>query len=166
MDTGWQIWFFKIKGFSTAGILKDSEVYDAHVVTIIISVLSALAFVLAILSVLNCVREIIRQHTGLKVAHVDVQSSSRLPTLHKQLIRGLALVAVMSAVCAAGSIAYTCLVPYSGFKGEWYYILADVMWLINLLLGAVLVVLFAEKNGDVVEQIDNRYLLSGSTKTD
>ncbi|MBR5880718.1 MAG: hypothetical protein IKZ16_03440 [Clostridia bacterium] len=164
LDTGWQIWFFKIKGFSTSGILKDSEVYDAHVVTTVISVLSALAFVLAVLSVLGCVREIVRQHTGLKVSHVDVQSYSKLPTLHKQLIRGLIPVAVMSAVCAAGSIAYTCLVPYSGFKGEWYYILADIMWLINLLLGAVFVVLFAEKNGDVVEQIDNRYMLAGTTK--
>ncbi len=160
VDTGWQIWFFKIKDFSVSGIIKNSEVYDAHVVAIVISVLSALVFVLAMLSVLNCVREIVRQHTGLKVVHVDMQSYSRLPTLHKQLIRGLVPVAIMSAVCAVGSVAYTCLVPYSGFKGEWYYIIADVMWLINLLLGAVLVVLFAEKNGDVVEQIDNRYMLS------
>ena len=95
-----------------------------------------------------------------------MQNYSKLSTLQSQLSRGLVPVAVMVAVCAAGSVAYVCLVPYIGFKGEWYYVLADVMWLINLLLGAVLVVLFAEKNGDVIEQIDNRYLLTPRTKND
>ena len=93
-----------------------------------------------------------------------MQSYDKLPTLHKQLTRGLVAVAIMSAVCAAGSVAYTCLVPYSGFTGEWYYIVADTMWLINLLLGVVLAVLFAEKNGDVQDQINNRYLLVATQK--
>lgn len=162
LDTGWQIWFYKIKDFDASSIFnKDSEVFDAHMVTVVISVLSAVSFVLAVLSVLGCLREIVRTHTGYTVTHVDMQSYQKIPTLHKQLIRGLLPVAIMSGICAAGGVAYTCLLPYSGYSGEWYYIVADVMWLINLVLGAVLAILFAEKNGDVQEQINNRYMLTG-----
>lgn len=165
LDTGWQIWFFKIKGFNTSAILKVGEVYDAHLISIVISVVSSVAFVLALLCVLNCLREIVKNHTGLVIRHTDMQNYGKVPTLHKQMIRGLIPVGIMSALCAVGSIAYTCLLPYSGFTGEWYYILADVMWLVNLVLGAILIVLFAEKNGDVIEQINNRYLLSGAKST-
>ena len=164
LDTGWQIWFFKIKDYTNAGILREDEVYDAHMIRVVISIVCSVAFVLAMLSMLNCLREIIRQHTGYVSTHVDMQSYDKLPTLHKQLTRGLVAVAIMSAVCAAGSVAYTCLVPYSGFTGEWYYVVADTMWLINLLLGVVLAVLFAEKNGDVQDQINNRYLLAATQK--
>jgi hypothetical protein len=35
------------------------------------------------------------------------------------------------------------------------------MWVINLFLGVILVVVFSEKNNDIMEQLHNRYMLTG-----
>ena len=157
----WQYRYFKVLEYSAAAALKGAEATDAYVVLIVLCVVSAILFVMAMASVLSCLRDMIHEHTGYTVTHTDMQTYGKLNALHKQLTRGLIPVLVMAGVCALGSIVYTFMLPHSGMGGDWYTVLASSMWLVNLALGAVLVVLFAEKNGDITEQINNRYLLSG-----
>lgn len=158
----WQIRYFKIEGFEAQAALNGAKATEAYVVSIVFSAVCAVLFVLSIVCVLNCLKEMIRTHTGFEVAHVDMQTYGRKNALHRQLIRGLVPVAVMVCVCALGSLAYTLLLPYSGMGGEWYVILASTMWVVNLFLGVVLVVVFSEKNNDIQEQLHNRYLLTGT----
>ena len=158
----WQIRYFKIEGFEAQAALNGAKATEAYVVSIVFSAVCAVLFVLSIVCVLNCLKEMIRTHTGFEVAHVDMQTYGRKNALHRQLIRGLVPVAVMVCVCALGSLAYTLLLPYSGMGGEWYVILASIMWVVNLFLGVVLVVVFSEKNNDIQEQLHNRYLLTGT----
>jgi hypothetical protein len=47
--------------------------------------------------------------------------------------------------------------------GEWYRVLASLWWGIDLFFGVVLVVVFSEKNNDIMEQLHNRYMLAGVT---
>ena len=158
----WQIRYFRIEGFKAEAALNGAKATDAYIVMIVFSAVCAVLFVLSIVCVLNCLKEIIRTHTGFEVAHVDMQTYGRKNALHKQLIRGLVPVLVMVCVCAAGSVVYTVMLPHGGMGGEWYRILASTMWVINLFLGVVLVVTFSEKNNDIMEQLHNRYLLTGT----
>ena len=157
----WQIRYFKIEEYTAQAALNGAEATRAHTVSVVLSIIGAILFVLSVLSVLGCLRDVIRAHTGYEVKYNDLQTSGRLSTLHKQLIRGLVPVLVMTVVCAAGSVAYTVMLPYSGMGGEWYRILASLWWVINLFLGVVLVVVFSEKNNDIMEQLNNRYMLAG-----
>ncbi len=156
----WQYRYFKIEEYSAAAALNGAQATDAYVIMIVLGVINAIMFVMAMACVLNCLKDMIRNHTGFVVAHTDMQTYGKLNVLHKQLCRGLVPVQVMSVVCALGSVAYIVLLPHSGMGGDWYTVLASVMWLVDLLLGAVLCVLFAEKNSDIQEQINNRYLLA------
>ena len=160
LDTFWQYRYFKLEHYTAQSALKGGEAAIAYVVSIVISVVCAIVFVMAMIGVLSCLKSMIRSHTGYTVSHVDMQSYGKLNALHKQLISGLTPVLVMTVVCAVGSIAYTLTLPFAGKGGEWYTIFASVTWLVNLVLGTVLVILFVEKNGDILEQINNRYLLS------
>jgi hypothetical protein len=157
----WQIRYFKIEGYSAEAALKGAEATDAHTVSIVFSAIGALLFVLAVASVLRCLKEIIRAHTGYEIKHTDMQTYGRMNTLHKQLIRGLVPVQIMAIVCALGSVAYTVMIPYARLGGEWFYVLASLMWVINLFLSVVFVVIFSEKNNDIMEQLHNRYMLTG-----
>ncbi len=156
----WQIRYFKIEGFKAEAALNGAEATDAHIVSVVLSAICAILFVLGVLGVLGCLRDMIRAHTGFEVAHVDMQTYGRKNALHKQLIRGLVPVLVMSVICAVGSVAYTAMLPYSGMGGEWYRVLASLWWVINLFLGIVFVVVFSEKNNDIMEQLNNRYMLT------
>ncbi len=158
----WQIRYFKIEGFEAEAALNGAKATEAYTVSIVFSAVCAVLFVLSMLCVINCLKDMIRTHTGFEVAHVDMQTYGRKNALHKQLIRGLVPVVVMVCICAVGSVVYTVMLPYSGMGGEWYRILATMMWVINLFLGVVLVVLFSEKNNDIQEQLHNRYLLTGT----
>ncbi|MBE6697064.1 MAG: hypothetical protein E7581_00920 [Ruminococcaceae bacterium] len=160
LDTFWQYRYFNVEKFTAQAALRGGEATGAYVVSIVISVVCAIVFVMAMVGVLSCLKSMIRSHTGYTVSHVDMQSYGKLNALHKQLIRGLTPVLVMTVVCALGSIVYTLTLPLAGKGGEWYTIFASVVWLINLVLGTVLVILFVEKNGDIMEQINNRYLLT------
>lgn len=157
----WQIRYFKIEGYSAEAALKGAEATDAHTVSIVFSAIGALLFVLVVASVLRCLKEIIRAHTGYEIKHTDMQTYGRMNTLHKQLIRGLVPVQIMAIVCALGSVAYTVMIPYARLGGEWFYVLASLMWVINLFLSVVFVVIFSEKNNDIMEQLHNRYMLTG-----
>lgn len=165
VDLGWQIHYFYVQGYSAKAALNGGEATRAYVVSIILSVICSVMFVLVLANLLSCLRDIIREHTGYEVKHTDMQSYGKLNALHKQLINGLIPVLVFAVICALGNVAYTVLLPHSGVGGEWYKIIASTMWLINLALGVVLVVVFAEKNHDIFEQINNRYLLSTPVST-
>ena len=160
VDSIWQIHYFYVQEYSAKAALNGGEATSAYVVSIILSVICSAMFVLVVANLLSCLKDIIREHTGYEVKHTDMQSYGKLGALHKQLIRGLIPVLVLAVICAVGNVAYTVLLPYSGIGGEWYRIIASTMWLVNLALGVVLVVVFAEKNHDIAEQINNRYLLS------
>lgn len=157
----WQIRYFKIEEYTAQAALNGAEAADAHVASIVLSIIGAVLFILSVLSVLGCLRDIIRSHTGYEIKHVDMQTYGRMNAIHKQLIRGLVPVLVMTVICALGSVAYTVMLPYSGMGGDWYRVLASLWWVINLFLGVVLVVVFSEKNNDIMEQLGNRYMLSG-----
>ncbi len=162
-DFYWQIRYFKLEGFTAKAALNGAEATQAYVVSCVLSVICAVAFVLAMLSVLSCLRDMIRAHTGFMLHHTDMQTYGKQNALHKQLMRGLIPVLVMTVVCALGSVAYTFMLPFGGLSGAWFTILASLWWLINLALGVVLVILFIEKNGDILEQVNNRYLLASPT---
>lgn len=157
----WQIRYFKIEEYTIQAALNGAEATDAHIVAVVLSAIGAVLFVLSVLSVLGCLRDVIRAHTGFETQHVDMQTYGRKNAIHKQLIRGLVPVLIMAIVCALGSVAYTVMLPYSGMGGDWYRVLASLWWVINLFSGVVLVVVFSEKNNDVMEQLNNRYMLSG-----
>ena len=161
IDSYWQIRYFKIEGFDAEAALKGAEATDAHIVSVVLSAICSVLFVLGVLGVLGCLRDVIRSHTGFEVKHVDMQTYDRMNTLHKQLIRGLVPVLVMAIVCALGNVVYTVMLPFAGMGGEWYRVIASLMWVINLFLGVVLVVVFSEKNNDIAEQLHNRYMLTG-----
>ena len=165
----WQIRYFKIEEYTVQAALNGAEATRAHTVSVVFCAIGAALFVLSVLSVLGCLRDVIRAHTGLEIKRVDMQTYGRLDAIHKQLISGLVPVLIMAIICALGSVAYTVMLPYSGFGGEWYRVLASLWWAINLLLGVVLAVVFSEKNNDIMEQLNNRYMLSGvsqETKTE
>ena len=162
IDSYWQIRYFRIDEYTAQAALKGAEATDAYIVSIILSVICSAMFVIAMISVLGCLKSMIRSHTGYVVSHTDMQTYGKINALHKELIRGLIPVLIMTVVCAIGNVVYTAMLPFSGMGGDWYTVLASVMWLINLALGIVLVVLFAEKNSDITEQLNNRYLLSGT----
>ena len=159
-ESYWQYRYFKIEGDSAAAALKGAEATDSYTVLIVINAISAVMFVMVMASVLGCMKDIIRNHAGFVLTHTDMQTYGKLNALHKQLIRGLSWVLAATVLSAVGSIAYTVLLPYSGMGGDWYTVLASMMWLVNLALGVVLIVLFAEKNNDITEQVNNRYLLA------
>ncbi len=161
IESYWQIRYFKIEGFQAEAALNGAEATDAHIVSVVLSAICAVLFVLSVLGVLGCLRDVIREHTGYEVKHVDMQTYGRMSTLHKQLIRGLVPVLVMAILCAVGSVVYTVMLPFAGMGGDWYRVLASLMWVINLFFGVVLVVVFSEKNNDVMEQLHNRYMLTG-----
>ncbi len=161
MEWFWQIRYFKIEEFEAHAALNGAEATDMYTVSVVLSVISSVLFVLSVASVLGCLKDIIRAHTGYEIKHTDMQTYGRMNALHKQLIRGLVPVLVMSVICAVGSIAYTFMLPFSGMGGEWYRVLASLWWVINLAFGVVLLVVFAEKNNDVMEQLQNRYMLTG-----
>ena len=161
MEWLWQIRYFKIEEYTAQAALNGAQATNAHIVSVVLSVIGAVLFVLSVLSVLGCLRDIIRSHTGYEVKHTDMQTYGRMNAIHKQLIRGLVPVQIMTVVCALGSIAYTVMLPYSGMGGDWYRVLASLWWVINLFLGVVLVIVFSEKNNDIMEQLNNRYMLSG-----
>ncbi len=159
-ETYWQYRYFKIEEYSAVAALGKGEAADAYAVSVVLSVIGAIMFVMVMVSVLGGLKDMIRNHTGFVTVHVDMQTHGKLNALHKQLIRGLTPVLIATVLCALGSVAYTVMLPYSGMGGDWYTVLASVMWLVVLALGVVLIVLFAEKNNDITEQINNRYLLS------
>lgn len=161
-ESYWQIRYFRLEGFEAEAALNGAKATEAYTVSIVFSAVCAVLFVLSMLCVIYCLKDIIRAHTGFEVAHVDMQTYGRKNALHKQLIRGLVPVLVMVCVCALGGVVYTVMLPHSGVGGEWYRILASTMWVINLFLGVVLVVVFSEKNNDIMEQLHNRYLLTGT----
>lgn len=161
-ETYWQYRYFKIEEYSATAALGKGEAADAYTVSVVLSIIGAVMFVMVMAGVLGCLKDMIRNHTGFVVAHTDMQTHGKLNALHKQLIRGLTPVLISAILFAVGGVGYTVLLPYSGMGGDWYTVLASVMWLVNLALGVVMVVLFAEKNGDITEQINNRYLLSTS----
>jgi len=162
-ETYWQYRYFKVEEYSATAALKGAEATGSYPVLIVISAISAIMFVMVMASVLGCMKDMIRNHAGFVLMHTDMQTYGKLNTLHKQLIRGLSYVMAAVILCAIGGVAYTVLLPYSGMGGDWYTVLASVMWLVNLALGVVLIVLFAEKNSDITEQINNRYLLTTPT---
>ncbi|MBQ1231986.1 MAG: hypothetical protein IIX86_00495 [Clostridia bacterium] len=159
----WQIRYFKIEEYTAQAALNGAEATNAHIVSIVLSAIGAVLFVLSVLGVLGCLRDVIRLHTGYEVKHVDMQTYGRMNAIHKQLIRGLLPVLIMTVICALGSVAYTVMLPFSGMGGDWYRVLASLWWVIDLFLGVVLVVVFSEKNNDIMEQLSNRYMLSGIT---
>lgn len=159
----WQIRYFRIEGFEAQAALGGAEATDAYTVSVVLSAICSVLFVLSVLGVLGCLRDVIRSHTGYEVKHVDMQTYGRMNALHKQLTRGLVPVLIMSIVCAAGGVAYTVMLPYAGMGGEWYRVLASLWWVIDLFFGVVLVVVFSEKNNDIMEQLHNRYMLAGVT---
>ena len=161
IDSYWQFRYFKIEGFKAEAALNGAEATGAYIVSVVLCAICALLFVLGVLGVTGCLRDILRAHTGYEVKHVDMQTYGRMNTLHKQLIRGLVPVLIMTGVCALGSVAYTVLLPFAGMGGDWYRVLASLMWVINLFLGVILVVVFSEKNNDIMEQLHNRYMLTG-----
>ena len=161
----WQIRYFKIEGYTAEAALNGAQATQAHIVSVVLSAVCSGLFLLSILSVLRCLKEVIRSHTGFEVMHIDMQTYGRKNALHRELIRGLIPVIVMAVLCAVGGVVYTVLLPYNGLGGEWYRILASLMWVINIALGVVLSVVFAEKNNDIMEQINNRYMLSGVSET-
>ncbi len=161
IDSYWQFRYFKIEGFQAEAALNGAEATGAYIVSVVLGAICALLFVLSVLGVTGCLRDIIRAHTGYEIKHVDMQTYGRMNTLHKQLIRGLVPVLIMTGVCALGSVAYTVLLPFAGMGGDWYRVLASLMWVINLFLGVILVVVFSEKNNDIMEQLHNRYMLTG-----
>ena len=165
-ESWWQYRYFKDLEFSATAALGAAEATDAYVVLIVLCIISSILFVMAMISVLGCLRDIIREHTGYTVTHVDMQSYGKLNALHKQLTRGLIPVLILTGICAVGSIVYTVMLPHSGMGGDWYTVLASLMWLVNLVLGAVLCIVFVEKSNDIQEQINNRYLLSGTGSTE
>ncbi len=165
-DFYWQIRYFKIEGFKAEAALNGAEATDAHIVSVVLSAICAVLFVLSMLGVLGCLRDMIRAHTGFEIKHTDMQTYGRMSALHKQLIRGLVPVLVMSVICAVGSVVYTVMLPYGGMGGEWYRILGSLWWVINLFFGIVLVVVFSEKNNDIMEQLNNRYMLTGISSSE
>lgn len=166
MEYYWQIRYFKLKGYSAQAALNGAEATDAYVVSVVFSVIGAVLFVLSMVCVLGCLKEMIRAHTGYEVKHVDMQTYGRMSTLHKQLIRGLTPVLIMAIACAVGSVAYTVMLPFGGMGGEWYRILASLWWVINLAFGVCLLVVFAEKNSDIMDQLNNRYMLAGAASSE
>lgn len=159
-ESYWQYRYFKIEGYSAAAALKGAEATDSYTVLIVINAISAVMFVMVMASVLGCMKDMIRNHAGFVLTHTDMQTYGKLNALHKQLIRGLSWVLAATVLSAVGSVAYTVLLPYGGMGGDWYTVLASMMWLVDLALGVVLIVLFAEKNNDITEQVNNRYLLA------
>ena len=137
--------------YSYYSIVRSLEAENTYFLWIGLSALKNLAFFFAILSLVRCLRRTVDLHTGF-VAGREVLSDREMKMVsdvHRELKGGVTLAVVFAALYGVADICYVVLARWVEFMG-----------LIQVVMGALAIVLFVRALWAIGHGVDTKYMLS------